>query len=357
MSGGVDRGLEATALPMVPEELTADWLSAALGREVTAVETSEIVWGTATKVRLNVSYADEPDAWGPPAALCAKGGFDERLRGYDLAPAYLLEASFFGDLAPELDARLPRCWYAGLDPEHGQGIVVLDDLVATGCSFGEPTEAWSPDRVSAGLEVQARWHAQTWGSSPGNRDWLTVGSSSVRAAAAVLLGSQHWEQHFAQEGAPALPASLRDSAAIKRAFEGLWSADDAGANCLAHGDAHIGNTYVDADGNPGFLDWQAVCLGPWSYDVAYFIGGALSVADRRAHERDLVNGYLDALASSGGPRIDAEAAWLEYRRHALHGFLWAVTPAVMQPLERVVAMAERHVAAIEDLDSLGALAA
>jgi hypothetical protein len=348
--------LEAAALPMAPEEITADWLSLALGRVVTGVEISDIVWGTATKVRLRLSYADEPVASGLPSALCAKGGFDERLRGYDLGPAYLLEASFFGDLAPELDARLPRCWYSGLDPEHDQGIVVLDDLVATGCSFGEPTEAWSADHVSAGLEVQARWHAQTWGSSPGSRDWLTVGSSSVRAAAAVLLGAEHWERHFAQKGAPALPASLRDSGAIRRAFEALWSADDAGVNCLAHGDAHIGNTYVDAEGNPGFLDWQAVCLGPWSYDVAYFIGGALSVADRRAHERDLLNGYLDALESRGGPRIDAEDAWLDYRRHALHGFLWAVTPAVMQPLERVVAMAERHVAAIEDLDSLGALA-
>ena len=27
--------------------------------------------------------------------------------------------------------------------------------------------------------------------------------------------------------------------AIKRAFEGLWSADDAGANCLAHGRRQI----------------------------------------------------------------------------------------------------------------------
>jgi hypothetical protein len=346
--------LQATALPSAPEQITPEWLSLALDCEVADVEIKEIVWGTATKVRLLATYAGE-DCSGPPRALCAKGGFDERLRGYGLGPAYLLEANFFADLAPELDARLPRCWYAGVDPDNGQGVVLLDDLVAARCSFGEPTDPWSADRVAAALEVQARWHRQTWGMAPGGRDWLTVGSSSVRAACEVLLSAGHWEQHFAADGAPALPDALRDRGRIKRAFEALWAADDAGPLYVAHGDAHIGNAYVDADGQPGFLDWQAVCLGPWSYDVAYFIGGALAVEDRRTHERALLRGYLDALAASGGPRINDDDAWRDYRQHTLHGFLWAVTPAVMQPLERVVAMAERHAIAIADHDSLAAI--
>jgi hypothetical protein len=346
---------QATALPSTPEEITAEWLSVALGRQVAEVVESEVVWGTATKVRLLVRYAEPGDSDGPPSTLCAKGGFDARLAGYGLGPAYMLEASFFGDLAPELDARLPRSWFAGVDAEHGQGVVVFDDLVAAGCSFGEPVEPWSADRVAAALEVQAGWHAQTWGARAGYRDWLPVGSTSVRAACDVLLSHDHWERHFAQDGVPALPESLQNRDRVTRAFETLWAADDAGTLCLAHGDAHIGNTYIDATGAPGFLDWQAVCLGPWSYDVAYFVGGALSVEDRRAHERDLLNGYLAALSALGGPRIDHDEAWLAYRRHTLHGLLWAVTPAQMQPLERVVAMAERHATAIEDHDSLTAI--
>jgi aminoglycoside/choline kinase family phosphotransferase len=256
-------------------------------------------------------------------------------------------------ITPEwLSAALRR---AGVDPDNGQGVVLLDDLVAGGCSFGEPVQPWSGDRVAAALAVQAGWHGQTWGMAPGGRDWLTVGSSSVRAACAVLLSAEHWQQHFAAEGAPALTDSTQDRDRIRRAFGALWAADDARTPCVAHGDAHIGNAYVDAGGQPGFLDWQGVCLGPWSYDVAYFIGGALSVEDRRTHERALLRVYLDVLAASGGPRIDDEEAWLDYRRHTLHGFLWAVTPAVMQPLERVVAMAERHAIAIEDHDSLAAI--
>lgn len=102
-------------------------------------------------------------------------------------------------------------------------------------------------------------------------------------------------------------------------------------------------------------DWQGVCIAPPMDDVAYFIGGSLSVADRRTHERDLLKLYLDAAAAAGGPPVDADAAWLDYRRHHLHGFLWSLTGPRMQPRERVFAMSERHVAAIEDHETLAAL--
>jgi len=148
---------------------------------------------------------------------------------------------------------------------------------------------------------------------------------------------------------------LGDRSRVERGFRALWIRDESGPVALAHGDAHIGNTYLDARHQPAFLDWQAVCRAPVFYDVAYFVTGSLSVEDRRAHERELIRHYTDALASSGGPCLDLDEAWLDYRRYALHGFLWAVTPPVMQPLERVRAMSDRHTAAIGDLESLEAL--
>jgi hypothetical protein len=99
-----------------------------------------------------------------------------------------------------------------------------------------------------------------------------------------------------------------------------------------------------------------MCAAPAMDDVAYFIGGSLTVADRRASERDLVAHYLRALATPGGPRYTVDDVWLDYRRHHLHGFLWAMTGALMQPRERVAAMAERPVQAIEDHNSVAAVA-
>ena len=60
---------------------------------------------------------------------------------------------------------------------------------------------------------------------------------------------------------------------------------------LLHGDPHIGNTYVLPGDEVGFLDWQVVRRGNWSQDVGYFLVSALTVADRRESEPELIEAY------------------------------------------------------------------
>jgi hypothetical protein len=343
-------------LPLVPEELTAEWLGSALGRTVSEVAVNQIVWGTATKVLVTADFAEDPGPDGPPAELCIKGGFQESVRAYGMAAAYAIEAKFYDRLANKLALRLPRSWYAGVDEPNEQGIIVLDDLSAAGATFGDPTKPWDADRVAAALEQLAALHAPTYGATgEAPVAWLAVGAAAVRGVAPALLSGEHWDSHFKLEGIPALPSSLQDRERAIRAFDRLWALDDAGAHCVVHGDAHAGNTFIDPDDNPGFLDWQTPCLAPGFSDVAYFITGALDAEVRRGSETDLLRHYLAALAAGGGPDVDFDDAWLDYRRHALHGFFWAVTPPVMQPVERVAAMSRRHTTAILDLESFEAL--
>jgi hypothetical protein len=325
-----------------------------------AVET--IIWGTATKVLVRAAYDTENSgadagagvgADGPPVALCVKGGFDPALRGLAMASAYRREAAFYGRIAPDIAVPMPRCWYAGANLEQGQGIVLLDDLAAAGARFGEPTRPWTADQVNAGLHILARLHAATWDCF-GRYPWLPR-TSPVQEVGQVLLGSEYWDQHFAADHAPPLPAQLLDRPRMLAALNALWALDREQAASVSHGDPHIGNTYFAADGRPGFLDWQGMCAAPAMDDVSYFVSGALPVAQRRAHERALVEDYLAALAGYGGPAYGFDEAWLSYRQHQLHGFLWAVTGPHMQPAERVAAMTERHVAAIVDHQSLDTL--
>ena len=86
--------------------------------------------------------------------------------------------------------------------------------------------------------------------------------------------------------------------------------------------------------------------------VAYFMTGALAPEDRRASERELLDHYVGALAAQGAAAPSLDRAWRDYRSFALHGFLWAVTPAAMQPPESVLAMADRHLTAIAELGTL-----
>src|SRR5437588_24472 len=81
---------------------------------------------------------------------------------------------------------------------------------------------------------------------------------------------------------------------------------------------------------------------------------ALGVSVASADESG--QGIVVTLAANGGPDLDVDEQWASYRRHCLHGLLWSVTPAWMQPAGRCRAMTERYVAAIEDHDSIGMLA-
>src|SRR3546814_14871415 len=59
------------------------------------------------------------------------------------------------------------------------------------------------------------------------------------------------------------------------------------ARTLLHGDTHLGNIYLLPDGRAGLLDWQLVVRGHHMHDVNYIVTTALSIGDRRNHERDL----------------------------------------------------------------------
>lgn len=337
-------------LPWSVEALTVDWLNGVFDRtgiqaRVERLEQTRIIWGTATKVFLSMDCMG-PDAARLPKQLCIKGGFDEQSRAFGLGSAYELEANFFREIAPDLNIPLPRCLSA--EVEADQGVLVLEDMTARGVSFPDVVEGLTPDAVACGLEVMARWQAATWGARAPRPAWLPVGCRAARVALDVLLEEQMFAALAHRDILPALPKGLEDPVSVRAAYRALWASDDRSELALSHGDAHVGQIYLDPQAGPAFLDWQGVCLAPWASDVAYFIGGALSADDRRAHERNLLDHYRDVLAGAGGPVLDAEEAWLSYRQHALHGFIWALTPTHLQPEPVVIELARRYLAAIDD---------
>ncbi len=93
--------------------------------------------------------------------------------------------------------------------------------------------------------------------------------------------------------------------------------------------------------------------GSWAVDVTYFLGGALSVEDRRANERDLLRHYLDVLASYGVDAPTFDEAWHPYRQHLWHGFMW--WSLEMQPDATSRAYGERFATAVMDLDAVAAI--
>lgn len=302
---------------------------------------------------MNLTYDGDPGGHELPVKVCVKGEFDEelraKLRGVDITGTQI-EANFYNDLSPQLGLPLIPCWFAGSEP--GMGVLVLDDLSAHGGTFGDPTRPWPIERVAQALEILAKLHASTWGRTFPQLSWLQVGSPAVRQYTTFLMSADHWREHFAQPDVFQLPAALADRERNLRGLHALWAYDDEHADCLVHGDPHLGNTAIAADGAPFFIDWAAPSLCSWAQDVAYFVTGSLSVADRRASENDLLDHYLSCLSSEGGPTLGRPDAWDDYRRHLLHGLGWCTLPALMQPAENVRAMGERYATAIVEHDCL-----
>ncbi|KAI8958394.1 kinase-like domain-containing protein [Daldinia sp. FL1419] len=342
---------DQTRLPLIPEEVTASWLTEVLKVNVKSMELKKVVSGTASKLFVNINYEDSTSTDKTTLrliSLCIKGGFNPSF--IEQVPwivmMYRLEVEFFNRVAPSLrHIEIPKIWWAGCNPK--QGIVVMDDL-SKSCEFGRPTETWPITRVLAGVEQLAALHASTWGIKPTDYAWLTSDYDQ-----AILTLMQTFDDVVHGPDRPVVHDYLKDQKRVTDVLRKHYASRNPKFRCLLHGDPHTGNTYIE-DGAPRFLDWQVIHIGSAFHDVSYFIGGALSTEDRRVHEYEILEHYLAALAKLGGPAFSSkdEDVLQEYRKSFLAGIGWIMCPYEMQPKECVDAMVRRYAAALDDHKTL-----
>ena len=348
------------SLPVALDEITAEWLTEALavrhpGVEVRSVHQGTVIHGSATKLRLLLDYNEVGHQEGLPPTLFLKGGFEEH--GLVSTAGYAGEVDFYRSIAPQLPVNLPACYFGGIDEESGQAILLLEDLLARNASFGRATESISPDTAALTLEQLAKLHALWWQNDsklPALR--FSDGAAAADGLVQGLLSAQHWEKSISGPQAASLPEPLRDRDRMTQLVRKLWDGDTQPPHCLLHGDAHLGNMFFERDGSPGFLDWQTTQRGSWAHEYTYFLVGALSIEDRRVHERPLLEHYLGELKRNGVAAPSFDEGWLAYRKHTAHGVLWVVCPLEMQPVDIIEANVTRFSAAMTDLDAVAALA-
>jgi hypothetical protein len=345
-------------LPLQLEAITAEWLSQALafrhpGVAVTSLHVGEVRWGTATKVRLLLDYNQEGHRRRLAPTMILKGGFG----GHELAAAsaslYAGEVEFYRHVADRIPADTPVCYFAARNPDTGQALILLRDLLAENVTFARAGDTVSPEVAAATLALQARFHAASW-QRPDFED-VPLYPGDLRALLLQVLQDDYWSACLRKPRAKSVPEGFRRAARMRHGIEMLWTVGAQPPSCYIHGDAHLGNLYFRRDGSPGYVDWQMSGRGHWAHDVTYFLVGALAPTDRRRHERDLLRHYLRCLAGHGVPAPSFDEAWLDYRRHAVHGLFWVANADGMHPEETNVAMVERFSTAVSDLRSAEAL--
>jgi hypothetical protein len=352
--------LPSCRLPLKIEEITAEWLTSVLcdrypGTVVREAHIGTVIAGTATKVRLLLSYNEAGHQHLLPPTMWLKGGFIRHDYTYD--NSFVNEAKFFGTWGQRLDLNKPKAYWS--DWQDGvQGLVLLEDLAARNATFGDASKGMiTIDQQAQALEMLARMHAKWW-ESPELKQLKNFSTAWEAASDIVMqmLRPEYFETCIHHRRCQAYVGPYRDRDRVVAGLRTQWARGREVPQVFSHGDAHLGNMFFEPDGTPGYLDWQSWQEGPYMHDVAYSTIGNLKVEDRRHAEKDLIAGYLAALSANGVANPPSfEDAWSAYRRHAMHGFMWPFTPEEMQPIEIVTAEGDCFGAAVSDLDTFGAL--
>lgn len=351
-------------------DLKAPWLNAVLQRtdptaHVTDVEVSRIGTGQVAdsyQVRLS-----SPQLSGLPASVVAKlTSESEQSRAAGRSEQnYLREVRFYQQIAPQVAARVPHCYFAEIDSNGTEFVLLLEDL--SPAQPGDQLVGCTVAETELALRQAARFHAPYWGdASVRGLDWLDISGTYWKRFEEMM---PVWFSGFAARYRDRMEPT--DLAAAQRFVERIEDYYIRLRSCpftIQHGDFRPDNVLFDVCGEEGSLavvDWQTVILGPAAVDVAYFVGGALDVATRREHEDRLLAGYHEELQRLG-VEYSLERLTSDYAVGCFANLIIGVAAAML--VERsdrgddlftsMVTNAVRHAedrGAFEALDSIGAV--
>jgi hypothetical protein len=315
--------------PTQPEQLSAAWLtqmlrqSGSLGadRDVESYTVAMIGEGIGLLglvVRIALVYGPGADAdagaVGPESLVvkfahpsAANRAIANNTRMYER------EVNFFNSIAASVDVPKPRCFYAAVNAETGENIVVLEDL-----------RGYRPADQVAGVDVaQARLiidafaplHAAFWCNTaqPMLDSAMRIDSSYIEPFMPSILGT--WERCLELFSSCIAPDVLVQIPRYIASMRSLHLAMGTHPQTLVHGDVRLDNVMMgtSVDQHPVVLiDWQAVMVSNAMHDLAYLLSQSLTIEMRRAHEDELVRHYHSRMVDLGVTDFTIEQCWAGY---------------------------------------------
>jgi hypothetical protein len=347
--------MAARAIPKTVDDITADWLSSALGGVVDKAVPHRIGEGVGL---LSEIYRVDVHGEDVPRSLVVKIS-TPNLEARQSATTYRMyerEIRFCQLLAPDAPIRAPKVHWADWDPETEDSVLVMEDL--TDMRPGDQLVGLSGEQAGLGLDQLAKLHARWWGDESLSRHtWagsLVDPTYYVGIPAGFDMLLPVAKQHYGHvlESAIAVLDLLHPQ--INRLQEHLCR----GPNTLLHGDFRGDNLMFGAGAHQpavALLDFQAVVVGRGEMELGYFLGQSMTIDERRAHERDLVERYARGLVANGVAGYSATECWEDYRFSLLYSLAYGVLMAgldVTHPptFAKVELILDRLATAATDLD-------
>jgi hypothetical protein len=346
-----------------PADLSAAWLTSAVGAGTVADFAVERI-GTGQMsecYRVQLTYADGAAGSDNPESVVLKVAATDpmsRQTGTTLG-LYEREVCFYRDIAPRLRGPVAPCYHAAFDAASSTFDVLLGD--ANPAVVGDEIRGATTAQARLAVTELARLQGPLLGDTTlADAPWLNRDAPINQALITALhagfvdrYGGQIAPQH--RMVCERLVGGF-DEYLAEEAVEGR-------IHGLVHGDYRLDNMLFGAAGADRPLtvvDWQTVTWGPAMTDLAYFLGCALPVADRRQHYDALLEAYHGALGP--GAPISLADVREGVRRQSFFGVMMAVVSSMLvERTERgdamFMTMLQRHCEHVLDADALAILPA
>jgi hypothetical protein len=177
----------------------------------------------------------------------------------------------------------------------------MDDLSAEGWTFPDPMKDTISRRDAQDMVDQmAYYHAAFWDDPRLTREFARLPTTELFQQRLNDVGLEKRARVGIERGRAVMPPALsRRKDELLPAVMRSLHLNSSGTLTLLHQDVHQGNWLRDPDGRMGLYDWQAVAKGEWALDFSYAMSVNLTIEDRRAWERELLERYLWRLGEEG----------------------------------------------------------
>ena len=319
-----------------PSEVTADWLTLRLRdaghhtADIQSFTANDVGTGQVGRcIRYALQHASDTHS-EVPRSLVAKFTSDDPTSSETgrVMKTYITETHFYREIAPLVNISVPACYYAAIDDEGLQHIILMQDMAPA--EQGDQIGGCSVEVARQGVLELVGLHGPTWQDERWF-DLLGRTEDGPFADTQSLYRSTlpGFVERFSHRLAPEHLAFI----------EAIGVADDCpmfnlrSANfALEHYDYRLDNVMINTAGQSPqvtAVDWQSVRVGKPLNDVAYFLGSAVEPDVRRSIERDILLEYHTGLLESGVQNYSFEECFVDYRKGVYAGFAVTVIAAVV----------------------------
>jgi hypothetical protein len=287
------------------------------GARPTSIERAGRHSGTTDRQPLQVTWNEAGRRAELPERLFLKGTPPTAKSRLMVGPLDMAvnEVRFYERVQPDIPHIAPQVYaaHAGSGARH---LMVLEDVVGSGGQAFLISDECTLEHARAVMKVLGTLHGQFAGSPRLQTDLSFAKPMTSRAGAPMLRLTMRKLRNWylkAPDERPVPPAVTRLLRTVQDNDKRLYRMFEQGPQTFLHGDSHLGNTFRRADGSAGLLDWQVVWQGRGVREVAYFIGTSVDTEIRRAHEKELLELYLETVREQGVTAPMLNDAWDDYR--------------------------------------------